>query len=502
MTSATGPATPIGDLLVPVLDLTAGAPDPVSIATWHLALSNLIGNELPHQLLALWVFPERGGVILLGPDALAQDHLDVALPDPHLGQDQLFELEETLRRAKYASAVAVPIRTEARDVGVLVIGSFEPGTYGPSSARGLHQLAERLAPSLTTLGGLLTAGADPVDPTIDEDTLPTAVARTVSEAPTGPELVRRLSGLLHPHLPHDRLEILAIANGTGAAIPLSGLTGRRRWGAGSTTWGDVTQLLTELMGDQTTATIANLGSEAPGLTLPGAGPGTHRVASVIGARLMLGSDLVGLIVMGHAVQGLYRAQDELTLERVAGLVGARVAAFRLESEVQALRGQLEVLQAPSLPVLRAAESLASTAHLGEALHRFGAEVREVLPHDRIRFLLRLTDEECVELLPETIRPLADLPLLTIQELPARAVLESERPWTLIHRHESEGIAVGLRVAGRVIGAMILEATHFEGPREAAAVAQQFAAVIAPHLELVRRSATGRTAAVSRKGSGA
>ena len=502
MTSATGPATPIGDLLVPVLDLTAGAPDPVSIATWHLALSNLIGNELPHQLLALWVFPERGGVILLGPDALAQDHLDVALPEPHLGQDQLFELEETLRRAKYASAVAVPIRTEARDVGVLVIGSFEPGTYGPSSARGLHQLAERLAPSLTTLGGLLTAGADPVDPTIDEDTLPTAVARTVSEAPTGPELVRRLSGLLHPHLPHDRLEILAIANGTGAAIPLSGLTGRRRWGAGSTTWGDVTQLLTELMGDQTTATIANLGSEAPGLTLPGAGPGTHRVTSVIGARLMLGSDLVGLIVMGHAVQGLYRAQDELTLERVAGLVGARVAAFRLESEVQALRGQLEVLQAPSLPVLRAAESLASTAHLGEALHRFGAEVREVLPHDRIRFLLRLTDEECVELLPETIRPLADLPLLTIQELPARAVLESERPWTLIHRHDSEGIAVGLRVAGRVIGAMIIEATHFGGPREAAAVAQQFAAVIAPHLELVRRSAAGRTAAVSRKGPGA
>lgn len=502
MTSTTAPNQPTGDLLVPVLDLTAGAPDPVSIATWHLALSNLVGNELPHQLLALWVFPERGGVILLGPDALAQDHLEVTIPDPHLGQDQLFELEETLRRAKYASAVAVPIRTEARDVGVLVIGTFEPGNYGPTSARALHQLAERLAPSLATLGSLLTAGGDPVDPAIDEDTLPAAVARTVSEAPTGPELVRRLSGLLHPHVPHDRLEILAIANGTRAAIPLSGLTGRRRWGAGSTTWGDVTQLLTELMGDQTTVTIANLGSEAPGLTLPGGGTGAHRVASVIGARLMLGPELVGLIVMGHAVQGLYRAQDELTLERVAGLVGARVAAFRLESEVQALRGQLEVLQAPSLPVLRAAESLASTAHLGEALHRFAAEVREVLPHDRIRFLLRQTDEECVELSPETIRPLADLPLLIIQELPARAVLENERPWTLIHHHETEGIAVGLRVAGRVIGAMVVEAAHFEGPREAAGVAQQFAAVIAPHLELVRRSATGRTAAVSRKGAGA
>lgn len=497
MSSATAP-TP-GDLLVPVLDLTAGAPDPASIATWHLALSNLVGSELPHQLLALWVFPERGGVILLGPEALAQDHLEVAVPDPHLGQDQLFELEETLRRARYASAVAVPIRTEARDVGVLVIGTFESGHYGAASARSLHQLAERLAPSITTLGGLLTAGGDPVDPGADEDSLPGAVARTVSDAPSGPELVRRLSGLLHPHLPHDRLEILAIANGTRAAIPLSGLTGRRRWGAGSTTWGDVSQLLTELMGDQATVTIANLGSEAPGLSLPG-GAGTHRVASVLGARLMLGPELVGLIVMGHAVQGLYRAQDELTLERVAALVGARVAAFRLESEVQALRGQLEVLQAPSLPVLRAAETLASTAHLGEALHRFAAEVREVLPHDRIRFLLQMTDDGCVEISPETIRPLADLPLLTIRELPARAVLEGERPWTLTHRHESEGIAVALRVAGRVIGAMVIEAGHFEGPREAAAVAQQFAAVIGAHLELVRRSTVGRATQPARTGA--
>ncbi len=496
MSSAAAPATPPGDLLVPVLDLTAGAPDPVSIATWHLALSNLVGNELPHQLLALWVFPERGGVILLGPEALSQDHVEVAIPDPHLGQDQLFELEETLRRARYASAVAVPIRTAARDVGVLVIGTFESGHYGAASARTLHQLAERLGPSITTLGSLLTAGGDPVDPEADEDSLPSAVAGTVSDAPSGPELVRRLSGLLHPHLPHDRLEILAIANGTRAAIPLSGLTGRRRWGAGSTTWGDVSQLLTELMGDQATVTIANLASEAPGLSLPG---GTHRVASVLGARLMLGTELVGLIVMGHAVQGLYRAQDELTLERVAGLVGARVAAFRLESEVQALRGQLEVLQAPSLPVLRAAETLASTAHLGEALHRFAAEVREVLPHDRIRFLLQLTDDGCVEISPETIRPLADLPLLTIRELPARAVLEGERPWTLTHRHESEGIAVALRVAGRVIGAMVIEAGHFEGPREAAAVAQQFAAVIGAHLELVRRSALGRATPPARTG---
>ncbi len=79
MTATTGPTPPMGDLLVPVLDLTAGAPDPASIAIWHLALSNLVGTELPHQFLGLWVFPERGGVILLGPDTLAQDQLELPI---------------------------------------------------------------------------------------------------------------------------------------------------------------------------------------------------------------------------------------------------------------------------------------------------------------------------------------------------------------------------------------------------------------------------------------
>lgn len=492
------PIQSAGDILVPVLDLASGPPDPVAVATWHMALSNLVGAEVPHQLLGLWVFPGRGGVVLLGPDGLAQDHLAVPEPDPFLSQDQLFDLEETFRRAKYASSAAIPIRTDDRDVGVIVIGTFETGVYGPDAARMLHRLAARLAPSLTTLGNQLAAPTTVTDPAAAEDNLAATLIEMANDAPTAPELVRRLSGLIHPQLPHDRLEIVAFANGSRAAMPLSGLSGRRRWGSASNTWGDVAKLLLEFMGTGPTATIANLGAEAPGLTFPGGTGGPARTGSVLGARLQLGDETIGLVVLGHAVQGLYRDEDEVLLAQVARTVAPRVQVFRLESELQGLRGQLEVLQAPSLPVLRAAEALAGTTHLGEALHKFASEVRELVPHDLIRFYLRVSDDEMVELVPDAIRPLADLPPLPVTTAGMQPVLDGERAWALAHRDEGEAIIVGLSVAGRVIGTMLLGGPHFESPRDAAAVAQQFAAIAAPHLELLRRSAIIRPQAVARK----
>lgn len=490
------PTPPLGTLLVPVLDLTAGTPDPVAVASWHMALSNLVAADIPHQIFGLWVFPERGGAILLGPDALAQDRLAVPLPDPHLTQDQLFELEDTLRRAKYASAAAVPVRSDGRDVGLILVGTFDAGSYGAPAARLLRQLAERLAASLAALSATMVAPAEPAAPI--EDDLVSALLSLAGDAPTGPELVRRLSGLLHPHLPHDRLEILAFANGAKTAVPLSGAGGRRRWGSAASTWQDVVALLNECLGPNPTGSIANLAGEAPGLSLPGGSGGHSRIGSVLGARLSLGGDAIGMLVLGHAAQSLYRDRDEALALQVARIVAPRVTAFRLEAEAQGLRGQLEVLQAPSLPVLRAAEALAATAHLGEALHKFATEVAELVAHDALRFELRISEAEYVELTPDVIRPLPDLPVRVIAESGARSVLEDERPWTLIQGTDREGLAVSLRVAGRVIGALVLEADRFTASREAAAVAQQFAAVAAPHLELIRRGTTTRYSTLTRR----
>lgn len=487
--------SPSRDLLVPVLDLSQGAPDSVVLGTWHMALSNLASAEIPHQLFGLWVFPERGGAILLGPEALAQDNLAIPGPDPHLAQDQLFELEETLRRARYASAVAVPVRTAVRDVGLLLLGTFEGGAYGPSAARAMVRLAEQLAAPFQALGTVLI-GDGVASASSSEGSVASLVADLANAAPSGPELVRRLSGLLHPRVPHDRFDVILFANRERTALPLSGLSGRRRWGAGSSTWTDLAKLLDEMLGPEPSVSIANLPADAPGLGWPGGGApgvGPTRIASVVAARLTLGGESAGLVVAGHVSPGLYRPADEEVLREAAAAVAGRVMSFRLESEAQVLRGQLEVLGAPTLPVLRAAEALAGTAHLGEALSRFEREVRDVIGETRISYLLRVGELDIVEISAETIRPLADLVPVAIELSDARGIMEEGRTWSHEFREAGERLVIALRVADRTIGAMVVDAPRFESARESAAAAQQFAAILAPHLELLRRTTSVRPA---------
>ena len=110
-----------GDPLVPLLPEEGGAPDPVALAMWHLALASATAVDVPHDLFALWLFPVTGGVVLVGPDALALDHVEIPEPSPFLPQDQLYRLEEVLRRARYASSIAVPIGDTTRDLGLMLL---------------------------------------------------------------------------------------------------------------------------------------------------------------------------------------------------------------------------------------------------------------------------------------------------------------------------------------------------------------------------------------------
>jgi hypothetical protein len=52
----------------------------------------------------------------------------------------------------------------------------------------------------------------------------------------------------------------------------------------------------------------------------------------------------------------------------------------------------------------------------------------------------------------------------------------------------EEVLVPLRVAGRTVGTLGVRAAAFTEVRGAAAIARQFADVLAPHLELLRRGA--------------
>src|SRR5438876_5803252 len=118
--------------LVLLLPTEEGAPDPVALSTWHLALDAATSLDVPHDLFALWLFPLSGGVVLLGPEALARDGVKVPLPSPRLLQDELLQLEELLRRSHYTSAMAVPVRGPAQDVGVMLLGSFASHAFGPA----------------------------------------------------------------------------------------------------------------------------------------------------------------------------------------------------------------------------------------------------------------------------------------------------------------------------------------------------------------------------------
>ena len=185
--------------LVPLLVVEGGAPDPVALATWHLALTSTTAVEVSHDLFGLWLYPASGGAVLLGPEALAQDNVVVPLPNPCLLQDQLFQLEEVLRRAKYAAAIAVPVRHATRDVGVMLLGSFTLGAFGPQQAIALQGLSRKLAAALAALGEVMTAVVPhaALEPDVSVESLPQHLAHVAGEAVHGQDLVHRVSGVLH-----------------------------------------------------------------------------------------------------------------------------------------------------------------------------------------------------------------------------------------------------------------------------------------------------------------
>lgn len=474
--------------LIPVLAVESVAPDPVAVSTWHVALSGTVGIEVGHDLLALWLFPSHGGVVLLGPGDLAQDQVPVPEPAPRLLQDQLFQLEEVLRHAKYESAIAVPVPGPKRDVGVLLLGRFRRGAYGPAQALWLRRLAHHLGPTLTALADVMAAVGThaAVEPTMTREALPDHLARAVTEATSGPDLVARASGILYPLLPHDRLEILVPGSSEGAFAPLSGHLPRRRWSLGAGAVEPFAALVARFE-TEPTLLVEDLteGEVNPGWTGgDGSGPSLP-IHSIVGARLVVAGELAGYLLVGSVARDTYRAEDEETVLFAARLLGPRVVALRLAAAAQRPSREPDA-GGPAL--MRAAEALAGTPHLGEALARFAEELAEVLPHSRLRYHVRWGDDEVVEVDPGSLRPLADLPKLPADAFAAPEVLRGQRPWSGCATEDGEALVVGLEVAGRPVGTLTVEGARFESARQAAATARQFANLLAPHLELLRRGA--------------
>lgn len=477
--------------LVPLLVVEGDAPDPVALATWHLALTSTAAVDVPHDLFGLWLYPSSGGAVLLGPEALAQDNVVVPLPDPALLQDQLFQLEEVLRRAKYPSAIAVPVRHGSRDVGVMLLGSFTRGAFGPREAQALQRLAGHLTATLAGLADVMAAVAPhaTLEPAMSPESLPIYLARAAADASNGSDLVRRVSGVLYALLPHDRLEILATGSADISFVALSGNSPRRRWSVSGRA-GDPFASIVARFGSSPTLLVDDLTElETEGAWMVGSGsPASQPARAVLGARLEVGGRRIGYLILASVAQDAFRPEDEDTLAVAATLVATRVSELRLAAEVEALRVQVTASEAPALPLVRAAEALARTAHLGEGLARFSEALRELLPHLRIAVHLRWGEEEVIEVDPLSPRPFADIPAAPAEHFHGAPVLQGDLEWLVRPLDEAEEMVVPLRVAGRIIGTLGIHGKNFDATPDAPDTAMRFANVLAPHLELLRRGA--------------
>ena len=68
------------DVRVPLLRLKGSTWDAVALETWLEALSGLLAPELPHDLMALWVYPPEGPAVL--GQAHAHPEITMHTPSP------------------------------------------------------------------------------------------------------------------------------------------------------------------------------------------------------------------------------------------------------------------------------------------------------------------------------------------------------------------------------------------------------------------------------------
>jgi len=476
--------------LVPLLRVDEGLGDPIALATWHEALSDALSVELPHDLLGLWLYPAEGGVVLLGPAALAQDDLAVPQPAPQVQPAQLAALEEVVRVAGYRSAICLPIRFGRRDVGLILAADLQPDRYSHVARLQLQLVTQRLAPMLGRVARLWGTGHRSASYHLERiAALLDAVAQAHRETATAQLFVSALSRALEPLLPHDHLELL-VSDASGARSYRLGEH------AGGTPWTDPSLILTRadldpdaLFGapDQLLLGDAFRDHRWPRGYFTAAQPAGAELRAVVGARMKSGRTRAYLLA-GSVGPDLYDAEDAALLARVAGLIAPQVSLFVLAAESS--RPSDASPDATASLLSEAGELLAAGTDLAQTTRQLTDLAGHILPFDQLRFAIRLSEGERVVLLePGETRALPDLPSVPVAGTALSQVLHGELAHAFAVVQGESRLIVPLRVAGRVHGALVLTAAHPAILREAHAdPARQLANLIAPHLELLRRAA--------------
>lgn len=506
---------------VPLLRLDGAVWDVDALETWREALSSMLGTEVPHDLLGLWMYPPQHDPVLLGPAALAQDELELPRPAPHLEDDQLRQVERVVRDAGYGSAICVAIPHGGRDVGVMLVANLRHGEYGSPEAIFMEQAAAELGPIMARiarqwvetaeevterpprLGDVRVTGRDALGREIHG--LLDTVGAAMRDATTPRQLTQLLGAALEHVLPHDAIELLIPDEAADQHYRLSGHVHGHLWSHPTMVVGrsefDPERLFERSDGLLVTDGMSD--RRAPVWNFPHKlGEGTE-IRSVIGARLRgTGGSAIGFLMLGNVGPEFYWEEDADLLARVGAVIAPRLESVVLAWELDVLQSHLGVLRSVPAHLGRIAEILATTAHLSVATRLVAQEAAVVLPFSQCEFAIRLgSEEEVVVFEPGETRPLSQLPAMRYGGTELGRVLDGELGNAFAEARRKptdseEGVAqpsaalvVPLRVGGRVFGTMTLLASGGQSfTRADVSLAQQLADILAPHIELLRQGA--------------
>jgi hypothetical protein len=496
--------------VVPLLRTEDAGSDLDALRTWQEALSDALALQgVPHSLFGLWVYPSGGEPVLIGPQALAQDRLLLPHAQPFVEPAALRVLEEILRDARYGSAVAVSVRHGGGDVALLLLGDLEANRYDDAARATLDRVVHAIGPMLGRVArrwpaaGMEQAegeegGAQPQAIAAESQrlhALVTGIGQAATGASTPRDFVLTLSFAIQPLLPHDLVEIVVPDSAAEQGYRLSG------HGLGPL-WSDPSLVLTReqtdlehIFGEGGVIRVRNTATDGrrPFPSVLGEPPSTEP-RSLLGVRLRILERTVGYLLVGNPGADYYQAEDAILLDQVGALIAPRVEGFVLSWQQQVLKSHLGVLRHIPMHLSQIAELLAATPLLGEGTKQFARLASQVLPLQHLEFAVRLGDEQRVAIVkPGDTVPLLDRPQTPLASTPAARVIRGELPYLLTETPSPAGplsaLVVPLRVAGVVYGALAMTSSGAEPlTRTDMAVAQQLADLIAPHFEVLRRTA--------------
>ena len=488
--------------LVPILRANEGQVDQVALATWHEALSNTLAVEVPHDLMGLWLYPTHGGVVLLGPAALAEDDLDVPLPAPQLRPEQLSLVEEIVLEAGYGSATCLPIRFGKRDVALLLVADLQPDRYGSAERVLLQCVAQQVAPML----GRIARQWAPAEGSSSRQQeriagLLQAVARANRDAGTPQRFLAGVARGLAPLLPHDYIELLVADDAGERYVRLGEHAGGPLWADPSLAIRREHLDVEDIFGAHTRLLVTDTYEDVrwPRGYIT-AHLGGADVRAMVGARMSVNGGSPAYLLVGSIGPEIYGAEDVDLLGLLAGLIAPQISGYLRTSEPAAPPPPPPLPPAPPIPaperdmsaelLFRIASLLATTSDPAAATRLIAVEGAGLLPFDELTFALRLTEGDRVILLePGERRALPDLPLIPVAGTVLARVLHGDLPSAFAEARGESRLIVPLRVAGRIHGALVFSAAPPTSLTEAhLGPAQRLADIVAAHLELLRRAA--------------